>query len=276
MRTIGLFDALGLSAACTSAQNSDPQIWSGMSNFAQRYNFAVRAFVLFASLVLSAAPTFAQSSDPQIWSGVFSTTQAERGRMVFTSHCARCHGPNRSLSDDVFMLHWEGHNLARLFRKIKESMPPGTDSALTDAEKLDALAYILQQNRFPEGQQDLSDNETSLEGISIVPRGGPRPLPTGAVVEVIGCLAQTPTSIWQVTNATEPAPTVLGEKRDAPDAGRSTIDDGRSTFQLLSPYPNPAPHAGRKVRVKGLLIRNPAGDRINVMALEPIGDGCAP
>jgi hypothetical protein len=258
----------------------------------------VRTFLLFASLGLSAATTFAQSSDPQIWSGVFSTSQAERGRTVFTSHCARCHGPNRSLNDDVFMLHWEGHNLARLFRKIKESMPPGTDSALTDTEKLDALAYILQQNRFPEGQQDLSDNETSLEGIRILPRGGPRPMRTGAVVEVIGCLTQTPASSWLVTNATEPAPTVLGEKRDPADDGRSTplrapryggqamdppsrsalgrASDGQSTFQLLSPYPNPAPHAGRRVQVKGLLIRNPAGDRINVMALEPIGDSCAP
>jgi S-disulfanyl-L-cysteine oxidoreductase SoxD len=236
----------------------------------------VRAIVLLAALGLSTGHAFAQSSDPKLWNGVFSASQAERGRAVFTAHCVRCHGSNRSLSDDVFMLHWEGHNLARLFRKIKETMPPGTNSSLTDVEKVDALAYILQQNRFPEGQLDLSDDETSLEGIRILPRGGPRPMRTGALVEVIGCLAQTPASTWQVTNATEPVPTVLEEKRDARDDGRSTIDDGRSTLQLLSPYPNPAPHAGRKVQVKGLLIRNPSGDRINVMALEPIGDSCAP
>jgi hypothetical protein len=96
---------------------------------------------------------------------------------------------------------------------------------------------------------------------------------TGAVVEVTGCLAQTPQSTWQVTNATEPAPTTLDEKQDG-STGR--MADGRWTFQLLSPYPSPAPHAGRRVQVKGLLIRHADGDRINVMRLEPVGEGCVP
>lgn len=153
-------------------------------------------------------------------------------------------------------------------------MPPGGGSGLTDAETLDSLAYILQQNRFPDGPLDLSHDETTLEAIRILPRGGPRPMRTGAVVEVIGCLGQTQESSWQVTNATEPAPTMLEKSRDLQQDIDLAVPLGTQTFHLLSPYPNPAPHAGHKVQVKGLLIRHSAGDRINVLALEPLPDLC--
>ena len=235
----------------------------------------MRNALLVIVFAIRSSEAIAQTADPPIWNGVYSTIQAERGRTVFTAHCARCHGTNRSLSDEVFMLHWEGHTLARLFRKIKETMPPGSGTGPTDSEKLDTLAYILQQNRFPEGEQDLSNDEPTLEATRILPRGGPRPMRTGALVEVVGCLLQTPESSWKVTSATEPEPTALEKPRDSLQNPGIDRPPGTQTFQLLSPYPNPAPHAGRKVQVKGLLIRNPTGDRINVMALEPLADTCA-
>ena len=207
----------------------------------------MRALVLVAALAIVPVQAIAQNTDPQIWSGVVSASQAERGSAVFVAQCARCHGQNRSLSDDVFMLHWEGLDLGRLFRKIKDTMPPGGKGGLTDAETLDSLAYILQQNRFPDGPLDLTHDDTTLEAIRILPRGGPRP-----------------------TNATEPAPTMLEKSRDLQQDIDRAMPRRTQTFQLLSPYPNPAPHAGHKVEVKGLLIRHSAGDRINVLALAPL------
>jgi hypothetical protein len=212
----------------------------------------------------------AQDAVPPIWSGVFSAAQAERGRAVVLAHCTQCHGQNRSLTGDVFMLHWEGHDLGRLFRKIKDTMPPGRATELTDGEKIDALAYILQQNGFPAGDRDLVQEDAELRTLRVIPRDGPRPLRNGSVVQVSGCLAMLPNAGWQLTNATEPAAAVL-ENNPTPDAPVAEAESGNLTFQLLSVFPNPAPHAGRKVFVKGLLIRNPTGDRINVVSLVPVG-----
>lgn len=59
------------------------------------------------------------------------------------------------------------------------------------------------------------------------------------------------------------------------DRGRGIVAPGSLTFELLNPFPSPAAHVGRRVHVKGLLIRNPGGDRINVVPLEPVAPTCA-
>ena len=37
---------------------------------------------------------------------------------------------------------------------------------------------------------------------------------------------------------------------------------------------NPGPHRGHKVLVKGLLIKDAAGQRINVTSLKTVGESC--
>jgi hypothetical protein len=49
---------------------------------------------------------------------------------------------------------------------------------------------------------------------------------------------------------------------------------GSGTFPLLGIL-NPV-HKGHKVETKGLLIKDPGGDRINVVMVETIGASCAP
>jgi hypothetical protein len=49
---------------------------------------------------------------------------------------------------------------------------------------------------------------------------------------------------------------------------------GSQTIQLLSVFPSPAAIKGHKVIAKGLLIRVPAGDRVNVTQLESLATGC--
>jgi hypothetical protein len=39
-------------------------------------------------------------------------------------------------------------------------------------------------------------------------------------------------------------------------------------------FPNPAAHKGHTVRAKGFLIRQDAGDRINVVTLEMLDSRC--
>lgn len=204
-----------------------------------------RATLMIFALVFAvmSAQAVALGQDQSIWDGVYSTAQAVRGRATFTTHCAQCHGSNRSLSDDLFTLHWEGHDLARLFRRIKETMPPGAAaSSVGEKEKLDAMAYLLELNGFPAGANELAEDEDVLASIRIVPRGGPRPMRTGAIVQVIGCLTQGPDAAWVLTNGTEPAATAVEAERESDRQAAAATpqihsDSGSSnsgTFPVLS------------------------------------------
>jgi cytochrome c5 len=67
----------------------------------------VSAFAQAAAQTAQTPPQNSPPTPPAIWAGVFSPAQADRGAAVVATHCSRCHGEGRSLSGDVFMLHWE-------------------------------------------------------------------------------------------------------------------------------------------------------------------------
>src|SRR5215213_9390439 len=52
-----------------------------------------------------------------VWSGVYTTAQAERGRVVYAAQCGRCHGDDLSgnraypLVGERFMDHWDAHTV---------------------------------------------------------------------------------------------------------------------------------------------------------------------
>ena len=82
---------------------------------------------------------------PSVWDRVYTAAQAERGRAVYDTRCGRCHGADlrgvngSALAGDAFMLHWEGRTIERLFRKIRDTMPPEAAGALMEREALDKL-----------------------------------------------------------------------------------------------------------------------------------------
>src|SRR5262245_13157103 len=100
-------------------------------------------------------------SSSSIWRGVYTETQAERGRKAYAAHCARCHGddasnPRNPLSGELFMEHWDAHTLADLFHRIRDTMPPGGAAPTVGAaDKMDVMAFVLQQNGFPPGSTEL-------------------------------------------------------------------------------------------------------------------------
>src|SRR6185436_6397604 len=170
-------------------------------------------FILILATLARGERPYAQDRGA-IWSGVYTSAQAERGKAVYISHCSRCHGDdlgrNRSypLAGEGFMEHWEASTLVRLLNQIRE-MPPGAPATVDDAGRRDVLAYLLQQNGFPEGATELATDERILETIQIVRRTGPGALRTGAVVRVAGCLAKRDEREWELTGATEPERTAL-------------------------------------------------------------------
>ena len=241
----------------------------------------VRAFlqlVLLVAVFAVGRAEEAQDAKPAqqaIWAGVYSTKQAANGNVVFETHCSRCHTEEQPLSGETFMLHWEGHNLALLYRKIRETMPPDGIDKVTDEQKLAAMAFVLAQNGFPAGAIELTSDPGVLAAIEILPKGGRQPLRSGAFVEVSGCLRDAGAE-WILDNASEPIAAVL--VKDAPGnlEPPATFSRGNQTFRLLDAFPSPVVHKGQVMRIKGLLIRDPKGDRINVVSLERLGFACSP
>jgi S-disulfanyl-L-cysteine oxidoreductase SoxD len=235
------------------------------------------------AVAFSAAVSAAQESAPagSVWDGVYTAAQADAGRTVFSNRCAGCHGEDPAtsrnpLAGDRFAEHWESRTVADLFRRIRDTMPPGESIIVSDPDKLTALAYILQANGFPEGSRALGADTDALAAIRITRRNGPGPLRTGTLVRAGGCLEQASERGWRLTRANEPERATLDSPAAVGKAPAAAAQPGAGTIELLNVYPNPAPYAGRRIAVTGLLVRSAAGDAINVVSLEVIAPACAP
>jgi len=120
--------------------------------------------------------SFAQD-DAGIWSGVYSSAQAERGATVYTEACIACHGQDLGGNSNSpglvgmgFMFLWEGRTLGSFFEKIKAEMPTDRPGQLPEQHYLDVVAYILEKNGFPAGNEELPADLDFLNALSIVPK----------------------------------------------------------------------------------------------------------
>jgi mono/diheme cytochrome c family protein len=224
-------------------------------------------------------PTIAQDSAP-IWAGVYTAAQAERGRLVVQNHCAECHhedlrgGEGPALAGPTFMLKWETHSVERLFHKIRDTMPSRDSVDVTEQQKLDTVAYILQQNGFPPGGAELADMPGVLASMRLVPKDGPGPPRPGALVRAIGCLQETSANQWALTQSTEPQVTTLDPLTVADKQSAAAESPCTQTIELLNVFPSPTALKGHRALAKGLFIKTASGSRINVMSLESIAPEC--
>lgn len=233
--------------------------------------------------IAAAGPMVPQAKPPEaptVHDGVYTAAQAERGRLAAEHHCTECHGldleggEGAALVGDPFLQKWANGDLGRLYRRIEETMPRGRVDSVTEPEKLDIVAFLLQQNGFPSGDTDLPGNADALARVRIPPREGP--LQAGAVVRAIGCLADRGSGRWVLTGATRPE---LARMDQAPAADRDLLRQlppGTETVALLNVFPSPTGSIGQRIEARGLLIKNADGDAINVLSIAPIGASCSP
>jgi mono/diheme cytochrome c family protein len=115
-------------------------------------------------LFLAALGAQAQNaSSPSIWSGVFTAEQARRGNDAYQASCAACHGSDLHATDPEAVdltgpgirAKWNGKTLQDRFETIRDTMPPGNANTVGDKTYMDILAFILQSNEFPAGNQEL-------------------------------------------------------------------------------------------------------------------------
>jgi cytochrome c5 len=235
--------------------------------------FSVRS----SSMLGQQTPSGGSSRPVSIWDGVYSTAQADRGKGTFQDKCAACHddpnGDAPDLASAAFMRHWGGRSLAQLSTKINETMPADDVDGVSPAQKLDAMTYVLRMNGFPSGADELKADAAVLGRLQIVPRGGLGPLPTGALVEVVGCLDLSAASHAALTHSTEPVAATLEHTAVGEPKAVAAKALGNSTIRMQS-LPKTGAKTGARVDVHGLLIRNADEVAVNVLALRVISETC--
>ena len=120
--------------------------------------------VLAVLWLLAALASAAQNaSTPSLWSGVFTAEQAKRGNDAYQASCSACHGSDlhatdpeaKDLTGPGIRAKWNGKTLQDRFETIRDTMPPGNANTLGDKTYMDILAFILQSNEIPAGNQEL-------------------------------------------------------------------------------------------------------------------------
>ena len=113
---------------------------------------------------------------------VYTETQAENGRALYTRSCAICHRTDLQgnfeappLAGTNFLNDWAERTPQALFEQIEGSMPPDRPGRLGDQAYLDIVAYLLDANGARPGSQALT--ATTVVPIGKVATGQVRPTP---------------------------------------------------------------------------------------------------
>ena len=102
--------------------------------------------------------------------GIYSKAQADGAKAQFEKICAECHPftvaarkkpKDLPLGDEPFFQQWSGRPLTELVTLIALTMPNDGSAVVSDAEAVDLVAYILQQNGFPAGSNPLTKESAS-------------------------------------------------------------------------------------------------------------------
>lgn len=236
-------------------------------------------------VVLLTGCVCAQPRARTVLDGVYTAAQARHGQSVYERICAGCHRADLSgfngppLKGDLFMDRWREFNLNVLADLIQNTMPADNPGTLPKADYLDVLAYLFQANEIPAGKKPLTAD--GLAGTLLVGKNGPQPLPTSAQVAVVGCVTLDTGNGWFLTHAREPARTVTPWEITAQELQAAKSQPlGDQLFRLQNVTESPGfdrdKMNGAKAEAKGILVRQPQNERINVMSLQSVGENCEP
>jgi mono/diheme cytochrome c family protein len=133
-----------------------------------------RSLLWAALMLLSAVPLAAQQNGGTAGaqtmrstaSGVYTKEQATRGGEMYRDTCDACHGAAMHRGP-AFTSVWGGRPLAELFARIIETMPESDPGSLSPAQTADLVAYLLQLNGMPAGEQALPEDRAALRTIRL-------------------------------------------------------------------------------------------------------------
>jgi cytochrome c5 len=225
------------------------------------------------------APVTPPNAPRTVLDGVFTAAQADRGDAVYNEKCATCHegadvdGP--PLTGTPFVDRWREDTLDGLFEFITTRMPQTAPGSLPAATYVDIVAHLLQENDYPAGDRELTTD--ALRSTLLVGPNGPQPLPSGALVRVVGCLSRNPAREWVLTRVSEAARARGDNEFTAAEvtaAGRLALGAQTFALQNVGDDGTPLPAEGHKVLVKGALSQRAGTPRVHVTAATSVGATC--
>jgi len=99
----------------------------------------------------------------------FTDTQASRGERFFRETCLSCHSTSE-FRGRSFQRTWRGRSVADLYDEVVYTMPDDNPGGLPTQTYLDVIAYILQMNRFAEGDIELISDYDVMQELPLFPR----------------------------------------------------------------------------------------------------------
>jgi len=99
----------------------------------------------------------------------YTRTQASRGDRFFEETCLSCHSSSE-FRGRSFQRTWRGRSVADLYDEVVYTMPDDNPGGLPTQTYLDVIAYILQMNRFAEGDIELSSDYDVMMELPLFPR----------------------------------------------------------------------------------------------------------
>ena len=155
----------------------------------------MRYAILLLVVATSAAAQDLSRFTRWVWDGVYTTQQAKRGEPLYRRYCANCHGPELQgrtdfpppppdpppnivmvgrfkpgsppLKGATFISKWTDLSLASFFERNRISMPQNAPGSLSRQQNADILAYLLKENGFKPGIEELPTDNATLDTIRI-------------------------------------------------------------------------------------------------------------
>jgi cytochrome c len=138
------------------------------------------ALLVMTSGVVSARDSAAKTT-PEVFQkttkdGIYTKAQADRAAENYAKVCANCHDPAKvpegkkpapPLVGDLFFDSWKGRTVGEMLAVIRLTMPNDGTMTLTAEEAADFTAYILQMNKFPEGKEELKNDDVAKKTVFV-------------------------------------------------------------------------------------------------------------
>ncbi len=144
----------------------------GIRNWKLRIGARVAAAIIPLATVVALQSTVRAQPTKSVWDGVYTVDQANRGKELYASQCASCHGAELTggemapaLTGGEFGSGWDGLTVGDLFERIRISMPQNAPGTLSGQQNADILAFVLASNKFPAGSDELPKEGMILKSI---------------------------------------------------------------------------------------------------------------
>ena len=116
--------------------------------------------------------------------GVYVIEQAQRGATLYAKYCATCHADDLlggvhpksvdrirvvpALRGGEFIAKYTKMRLGDLFVRTRTSMPQDSPGSLSRSQNADILAFLLQMNGYPPGDNELRQNDDAWQNAILI------------------------------------------------------------------------------------------------------------